>query len=90
MTEANGRGFDNLIGTSVWPGAICIRPGMSYFPYSRGLYEVALSLTAKIGEPNNNANVGIKKPSLSASPYVLGWVELDSWLITRVCAQVQR
>lgn len=70
MTEANGRGFDNLISTSVWPGAVCFRPWISRFPRSRGLDNVLWSLTAKVGEPNKNVNGGIQKLSLSASRYV--------------------
>ena len=67
VTEANGRGFDNLTSTSVWPGAVCFRPWISRFLCSKGLENVLWSLTAKVGEPNKNVNVGIQKLSLSSS-----------------------
>ena len=54
MTEANGRGFDDLTSTTVWPGAVCFRPWISRFPCSKGLENVLWSLTAKVGEPNKN------------------------------------
>lgn len=47
-------------------------------------------MTARVGEPNKNGNIGIQKPNLSASLYVLGWVELDSWSMIGVCDEVQR
>lgn len=90
MTEANGRGFDNLTGTFVCPGAVSLTPEISCFPCYRGVQRVPWLMTARVGEPNKNGNIGIQKPNLSASPYVLGWVELDSWSMIGVCDEVQR
>lgn len=77
MTEANGKGFNNLLGTFVWLRAVQLSPGMC-FPCCRGLLGASWFLAAKVREPNKNRIIGIQKPNLSASPYALRWLQLDS------------
>lgn len=42
-------------------------------------------LMAKVGEPDKNENIGIQKCHLVFCQMHLGWVELDSWTMSRVC-----
>lgn len=61
-----------------------------HISHTLGVFKDGMALTAKVRKPNRNVNIGIQEPSLRASPYTLGWVELDSWSMRRVCDQIQR